>query len=256
LGDPDAVALEREVALPPSPSPPQANAPLPPNTPAYGEPPKSQAPASSHETDGTAFAIDRKGDFLTNNHVVKNCETIRLRRDGVGQSATVVASDERNDLAVVRTTASTAGEPLRFRDGAGIRAGDGVVVLGFPYSGLLSSNPQVTTGGVSALSGIGDDIRFLQLTAPVQPGNSGGPLLDLSGNVVGIVSSRINDIAVAEATGSLPQNINFAIKSAIIRAFLEAHQITYETAQSTTKLEPADVAEAASKSTFLLVCLK
>jgi uncharacterized protein len=158
-------------------------------------------------------------------------------------------------LAVVRAREANI-EPLRFRDGAGIRPGDGIVVLGFPYSGLLSTNPQVTTGGVSALSGIGDDIRFLQLTAPVQPGNSGGPLLDLSGNVVGVVSARINELAVAKLTGSLPQNINFAIKSAIVRTFLDAHQIEYETAQSTTKVEAADVAENATKSTVLLVCLK
>jgi S1-C subfamily serine protease len=228
-------------------------APLRPAHGASTEPPKQQAPELPDEIDGTAFAIDRKGNFLTNYHVVKNCGSIRLRGDGVGRSATLIASDERNDLAVVRTTAP-AGEPLRFREGAGIKPGDSIIALGFPYSGLLSSNPQVTTGGVSALSGIRDDIRFLQLTAPVQPGNSGGPLLDLSGNVVGIVSSRINDIAVAQATGSLPQNINFAIKSTIIRTFLDAHQVGYETAQSTTKMEAADVAEAAAKSTFLLVC--
>jgi S1-C subfamily serine protease len=174
--------------------------------------------------------------------------------NGAGHEVTVLASDEQNDLAVVRSSADGI-EPLRFRDGKGIRPGDGIVALGFPYSGLLSTNAQVTTGDVSALTGIRDDIRFMQLTAPVQPGNSGGPLLDLSGNVVGVVSSRINELAVAEATGSLPQNINFAIKSAVIRTFLEAHQIAYETATSAAKLEPADVAETAMKSTLLLECL-
>jgi S1-C subfamily serine protease len=100
------------------------------------------------------------------------------------------------------------------------------------------------------------DTRYFQLTAPVQPGNSGGPLLDLSGNVVGIVSARINALAVAEATGTLPENINFAIKSAIIRGFLEANQIDYETAQSTGKLDPADVGEIAAKSVVMLECFK
>ena len=203
--------------------------------------------------DGTAFAINSEGEFITNYHVVKGCSVVRLRWDGNEHDASVIASDQQNDLAVVRVSGSKI-EPLKFREGKGIRPGDGIVALGFPYSGLLSTSVQVTTGDVSALTGIRDDIRFLQLTAPVQPGNSGGPLLDLSGNVVGIVSARINDLAVAEATGSLPQNINFAIKSAVIRTFLEAHQIVYKTAPSSTQLEPADVAEAAAKSTLLLKC--
>jgi S1-C subfamily serine protease len=203
---------------------------------------------------GTAFAINSAGEFLTNYHVVKGCTALRMHWNGVGHDATVINSDEQNDLAVVRSSGGGI-EPLHFREGKGIRPGDGIVALGFPYSGLLSTNAQVTTGDVSALTGIRDDIRFMQLTAPVQPGNSGGPLLDLSGNVVGVVSARINELAVVQATGSLPQNINFAIKSAVIRAFLEAHQITYEMAPSSAKLEPADVAETAMKSTLLLECL-
>lgn len=203
---------------------------------------------------GTAFAVNSAGEFLTNYHVVKGCTVLRLRWDGAGHDATVLTSDEQNDLAVVRSSGGKI-EPLRFREGKGIRPGEGIVVLGFPYSGLLSTSAQVTTGGISALTGIRDDIRFMQLTAPVQPGNSGGPLLDLSGNVVGVVSSRINELAVAEATGSLPQNINFAIKSAVIRTFLDAHQIAYETAPSSARLEPADVAETATKSTLLVECL-
>jgi len=208
-----------------------------------------QKPVSS----GTAFAIDATGDFLTNYHVIKGCLAVRLEIGGIGQEGTVIATDERNDLAVVRSR--TKGiEPLRFREGKSIRPGDGVVVLGFAYAGLLATNPQVTTGSVSALAGIGDDIRFLQLTAPVQPGNSGGPLLDLSGNVVGLVSTRINDLVIAEATGTLPQYINFAIKSAIIREFLNSHGIVYTTAESTARLDPSDVAETATKATAKVTC--
>ena len=107
---------------------------------------------------------------------------------------------------------------------------------------------------MSALAGVHDDSRMLQLTAPIQPGNSGGPLLDLSGNVVGIVSARLNELAVAEATGTLPQNINFAIKSTSIRDFLDAHRIDYSVAESYTKLDPADVGEKAMKSAVMIQC--
>jgi D-alanyl-D-alanine carboxypeptidase len=204
---------------------------------------------------GTGFAINSAGVFLTNYHVIKGCSSIRVRTDAVGKDALIIAIDERNDLVVLRVRGATVS-PATFRDGKGIRPGDGAVALGFPYAGLLASTPQVTPGAVSALAGLLDDSRYLQFTAPVQPGSSGGPLLDLSGNVVGVVTGRINELAVAEATGSLPQNINFAIKSGIVREFLDANRVAYLNASSDTKLDPADVAERATKSTVLVECSK
>ncbi len=270
LGDLDALALEGEISTraqtaAQGPRGPQtepsgrasASAPgAPPSRVALGEPPKSPTPEPKLATTGTAFAINKGGEFLTNYHVVKGCSSVRLRVDGVQQPGTVAFTDDRNDLALVRTRVTDI-EPLRLREGKkGIRPADGIVALGFPYAGLLATSPQVTTGTISALAGMYDDTRELQLTAPIQPGNSGGPLLDLSGNVVGIVSSRINALAVAEATGSLPQNINFAIKSTIIQEFLDAHRVAYATGQSLTKLDAADVGEMATKSTVLLECYK
>ena len=149
---------------------------------------------------------------------------------------------------------STGVPALRFRDGKGVRPADAIVALGFPYAGLLSTTVQVATGSVAALAGIRDDTRFLQLSAPVQPGNSGGPLLDLSGHVVGVVSGRPNKLLIAEATGTLPENVNFAIKNSITREFLDANRISYETALSNEKLDPADVGETATKSVVLVEC--
>lgn len=245
LGDADATALKGEIS-------PQTVARVNPQPPPSEEPaPVIRAPKLTGA--GTAFAINSTGEFLTNYHVVKGCSSVRLGAASVPQNGTVVFSDERNDLALVRT--SVAGiQPLRFREGKGIRPADGVVALGFPYAGLLATSPQVTTGSVSALAGVHDDSRMLQLTAPIQPGNSGGPLLDLSGNVVGIVSARLNELAIAEATGTLPQNINFAIKSTSITDFLDAHRIDYSVAKSDAKLDPADVGEKAMKSTVMLQC--
>ncbi len=97
-----------------------------------------------------------------------------------------------------------------------------MVAVGFPLPGLLASEANVTTGTVSALAGIGNDTRFLQMTAPVQPGNSGGPLLDLEGRVVGVVVSKLDALKVASATGDIPQNVNFAIKAGVVRSFLDA----------------------------------
>ena len=210
---------------------------------------------------GTAFAINGSGEFLTNYHVVKSCTTApRLRIAGEWQDGRAVVSDERNDLAVVRVQSANAVPPLRFRDGSSIRPADPVVVVGFPYAGLLTQSPQVTTGVISALAGIHDDSRYVQLTAPVQPGSSGGPLLDSSGNVVGIVSSKLDTMSAAEWTGTsawiltLPENINFAAKSTNAREFLDANHIAYDTASSTTRLDAADVGELAARSVVMVGC--
>jgi S1-C subfamily serine protease len=210
---------------------------------------------------GTAFAINGSGEFLTNHHVVKSCTSApRLRIAGEWQEGRAIVSDERNDLAVVRVQPANAVPPLRFRDGNSIRPADPVVVVGFPYAGLLTQSPQVTTGVISALAGIHDDSRYVQLTAPVQPGSSGGPLLDSSGNVIGIVSSKLDTMAAAEWTGTsgwiltLPENINFATKNINAREFLDANHIAYDTAPSTTKLDAADVGELAARSVVLVGC--
>ena len=100
-----------------------------------------------------------------------------------------------------------------------------VVAVGFPLPGLLASEANVTTGIVSALAGIGDDTRFLQMTVPVQPGNSGGPLLDLEGRVVGVVVGKLDAVKVASVTGDIPQNVNFAIKAGVLRSFLDASAV-------------------------------
>ncbi len=228
----------------------------PPSTPLAPTSPKPQRAGI-----GTAFAINGAGEFLTNYHVVKSCMTEpRLRIAGEWQDSRAIASDERNDLAVVRVQSASGVPALRFRDGSGIRPADPVVVVGFPYAGLLTKSPQVTTGVVSALAGIRDDSRYVQMTAPVQPGSSGGPLLDSSGNVVGIVSSKLDTMSAAEWTGTsawiltLPENINFAAKSTNAREFLDANHIAYDTASSTTRLDAADVGELAARSVVMVGC--
>ena len=208
----------------------------------------------------TAFAVDGRGYFLTNNHVVIGCASLRIRIAGEWQDAAVTAHDARDDLALIRARSGAALPALHFRDGRGIRPADPVIVIGFPYAGLLTSDPQLTTGVVSALSGLRDDKRYMELTAPVQPGSSGGPLLDLSGNVVGVVAAKLNKFAAADWTGlpewlgTLPENINFALKSDNIRAFLDANGIRYQTAPSTAKRDAADVGELASKSVTMVDC--
>ena len=130
---------------------------------------------------GSGVIVDAdKGYVLTNHHVIDGCTTIRVSTEGRKHLLSVVGTDAKNDLAVL-TLPAPVSDVARFRAGRTIRPGDGVVVVGFPLHGLLASEANVTTGTVSALAGIGNDTRFLQITAPVQFGNSGGPLLDAGG---------------------------------------------------------------------------
>jgi len=87
------------------------------------------------------------------------------------------------------------------------------VVAGYPLRGVLASGANVAAGNVAVLAGPGDDRRLIQITALVQPGNSGGPVLDSSGNAVGVVVSKLDAIAMAQATGDIPQNVNFAVSA-------------------------------------------
>ena len=112
----------------------------------------------------------------------------------------------------------------------GFDSGDSVTAIGFPFHGLLTSDLTVTTGIINSLSGILNDSRFMQISAPVQPGNSGGPLLDTSGHIVGVVAEKLNALKIAKATGSIPENINFAIKIGALRDFLDNNVVSYRTA--------------------------
>jgi S1-C subfamily serine protease len=135
-----------------------------------------------------------------------------------------------------------------------VRAGDAVIALGYPLSGLLATTANLTVGNVSALAGLGDDSRYLQISAPVQPGNSGGPLLDASGHLVGIVTAKLDAALVARFTGDIPQNVNFALKAEVARTFLESKGIAYQTAHSDQQLSPADVGDIARPFTVRIEC--
>ncbi len=201
---------------------------------------------------GSGFVVSPRGHVLTNEHVVTKCREVRVA--GIVNSEQV-ATDEKLDLALLKV--SPGGRSVAtFRGGRGIRAGDDVIVVGYPLQGLLSSQMNVTKGTVSALAGPGEDRRIFQITAPVQPGNSGGPVLDASGNVVGVVVARLDALKMVRLTGRLPQNVNFAISAGATRAFLDGHDVPYETAKSNRTMPTADIAAKAKGYTVLIECWK
>ena len=205
---------------------------------------------------GSGFRVSTSGHILTNAHVVRGCAEVRVPPASHARSrrVKVAARDDRADLALLE---GSAGESFAaFRQGRGIRPAASVVVAGFPLRGVLAAGVNVSTGTVAALAGLRNDRRLIQITAPVQPGNSGGPVLDSAGNIVGVVVSKLNALKIARATGDIPQNVNFAVSAGTARAFLDAESVAYATAPSDKIRAPEDVAAAARKFTVLVECWK
>ena len=190
---------------------------------------------------------------MTNHHVVDGCSKVTVRRAGASHDAGVRATDTGDDLALLQAPGAV-GVAATFSRAPRARLGEAVAVAGYPLHGLLSNRLNVTSGNVSALAGLGDDVKRLQITAPVQPGNSGGPLLDAAGNVIGVVVSKLDAVRTAELTGDIPQNVNFAIKGALVRGFLDIHGVTYRRRASDVKLAPEQLAERAGAFTVAVHC--
>jgi hypothetical protein len=209
-------------------------------------------PAMYAQSKGTGFSITESGHVLTNLHVVEGCEVVGLNMGGNLASARVLTSDAKNDLALLKTDTTT--KSLAFREDQRLKLGETVIALGFPLPGVIGSSINLTTGTVSALSGIGDDSRMLQFTAPVQPGNSGGPLLDQSGHVMGIVASKLSPLWTAAHLGDLPENVNFAIKSSVVRNFLDSKGIEYATAASGVPVLVTAIADQAKSAVVAIEC--
>lgn len=206
---------------------------------------------------GTGFVVSASGHIVTNNHVINGCVG-DIKGNLTGEAAQVlrvVSSDANNDLALLQAPSTATFRDFgRIRDRS-IRSGDSVVAIGFPFHGLLSSDFTVTTGIVSSLSGLRNDSRFLQISAAVQPGNSGGPLFDMTGQIVGVVTGKLDGLRFAAVTGNIPENINFAIKTGALRDFLDNSVVPYQTAEPKAELKTTDIAGNARAYTMLITCV-
>lgn len=201
---------------------------------------------------GSGFFVTAEGHVITNNHVVEKCsETPTVRAEsGSDVTARVLARDPANDLALLKTALS----PPRFATlRSSVRLGEGVAAFGFPHFDMLSSSGNFTRGDVTALAGLGDDTRHLQISVPVQHGNSGGPLLDYSGNVVGVVTAKLG-LKMAVRTGDLPQNVNFAVKGTILASFLDSNGVKHAPGSSGATMTPPDLADAAKSLSVFITC--
>lgn len=219
-------------------------------------PPTDPGPrqAQRRASTGTGFVV-AAGKVLTNHHVIDGCRrTVGVLASGRRVDLAIAGRDARRDLALLSGPADM-GPALAFRDSPP-RRGDEVVTYGFPLTGILGSGPTLTTGEISALTGLRDDPNTMIISAPVQAGNSGGPLLDRAGNVLGVIVAKLAALRIAERTGDLPQNVNIAIQGRTALEFLRQNGVEPRRSPSIAHYPAAEVGEIAHPSTVLLECFK
>lgn len=236
----------------PSPAPGPAPAPWAPVPVA-----PSGAKANQYKlSTGSGIFVDPEGYILTNAHVANGCKYVFAKVPNQQPvPATLEAVDPKNDLALVRARPGY-GVPAAFRNKSKPgRLGESIGVIGYPLAGLLSTEPKATFGQINSVAGLNNDYTLLQISAPVQPGNSGGPVLDDAGLVVGVVVSEISP-TVASRIGVPPQNVNFAIRGELAQIFMTAHGVPFASSGSHHHLETDEVAANGARATAQLMCLK
>jgi TPR repeat protein len=204
---------------------------------------------------GTAFWVSKSGHAITNHHVTQGCTELRIEgREGLVK---LITEDKVNDLALVSIPGVVkAFAPLKEAPGK-LRQGEDVVVFGFPLSAVLSSGGNLSPGVISATTGLDNNTNQIQITAPIQPGSSGSPVLNKKGEVVAVVSMKLSDTKMVRATGSVGQNVNFAVSGQTLKAFLDANKVEYKTGGFFSfEKKTADIAEEARKWTTVIECWK
>jgi S1-C subfamily serine protease len=199
---------------------------------------------------GSGFFVSKQGYIVTNNHVVEGCKKLTTSD---GKTLTMVDRRPSVDLALLKTDTTPPNVAI-FRSGPPPKAGDTVFAFGFPLPDILSSEGNISTGILSAIAGVNNNVQLVQISAPVQPGNSGGPLLDSDGHIIGVVVAKLDSMAIARLTGDMPQNINFAIHWAEVKAFLDEEKVEYLSAPSTGQVKASLIADRAKQFSVRIEC--
>ena len=200
---------------------------------------------------GTGFFISKNGHIVSNFHVIEGCSEIYLQYSGQRIRTALVATDKVNDLALLN--AEIQPRYVFGVDPLNVYPLQEIVVAGFPFGERISSSIKFTKGVVSALTGIGNNYSEMQIDAALQPGNSGGPIIDEFGNVIGVAVSKLDMKLILEDYGVIPENTNFGIKATVLRNLLDANRITYLTANK-KQISSRKLSKQVTDGTVFLSC--
>lgn len=204
---------------------------------------------------GSGFVVNARGQVMTNHHVVEKCPRIQVRSGRKTARAKLAAADRRADLAVLNLSAPLTGKPALFRRHPGAALGEQVLIAGYPLQGLLSHEMHVAVGIVSALAGPRGDRRLIQIGTQVQPGNSGGPVLDSSGRVIGVVAGVLPPEDAHRAGAISHPQISFAIRGELVGSFLDRAGIAYRAVEGRAT-DTGALAARAEGFTVVVECIR
>ncbi len=201
---------------------------------------------------GSGFAVSSDGYLITNNHVIEGCQEVAVYEGGRVVPVTVVTYDLQNDLALLKgdftpkaVFALSDDRPELLQD---------VYVAGYPFGNEISSSIKVTKGIISSLTGIGNNFSNIQIDAALQVGNSGGPILDEMGNVVGVAVSKLDAKYMYDNFGTIPENTNFGIKASVVRSVLDSNGVSSQS-PSTNEITKSELGSMITGGTYYVSCL-
>lgn len=201
---------------------------------------------------GTAFFVNKTGQLLTAAHVSRDCTLLEAHQDGATFAVKSHASSDLLDIAVL-DSGKPRSSAIALRQGHEIVLGESVTSVGFPLQGLLGDSPNVTRGNISASKGLRGSLGMFQFSAPIQPGNSGGPIVSDNGELLGMAVSTLNAATLAKL-GQIPQNVNFALDATYVARFLQREKVPFDVirAQGVGSMQAAN--QAALTNTVQLNC--
>jgi S1-C subfamily serine protease len=222
----------------------------PPVTPASRTPGPAPRVSDKPKSTGSGFFVSNNGFIVTNHHVINECDQVQVKGFG---AARLVQADADNDLALLKVEPQKPVPFLKVRTDPA-RLGQDVVVFGYPLASFLDNGLNVTTGIISSEIGMHNDKRMLQFTAAIQPGNSGGPVVDRTGNLVAVVRSKFSDKFALERGSFVPQSLNYGIKTEVLMRFLGENGITPQIGNEQKDQTIAELAATARDHTLLVTC--
>ncbi len=213
----------------------------------------NEQPAENIESTSTGFLITPDGFILTACHSVGKTENVEVTYNQKQYTAKVILKDESIDAAVIKIDGNDLPY-LPITSSADARTGDTVFTMGYPQVSLQGTEPKFTEGSISSLSGIADNPHYFQISVPVQPGNSGGPLVNKKGEVIGLIVAKLNDVTSLLTSGSVPQNVNYALKSSFVLSFIDSvPDLSQKIKIAGTAKDRSVAIERAKKSVVLII---
>jgi serine protease Do len=203
---------------------------------------------------GTGFYINNDGQLITAAHVIDECIIIDVQHKGVKQQANTVVSSRVLDLAVLQVEQPPQAVSSLLSSSETSALGAPLFTTGYPLSTILAEFPSMTMGNLSSMGGLRGAQGHFQFSAPIQPGNSGGPIVDYKGNVLGVVTSSLNQAMMLQKTGTTTQNVNFGISHKIVSRFLTSNNIQWQQDARQQDLEAAS--KQAVDYTVQVLCYK